>query len=233
MPLTTLQKQWLRALLDDPRIKLFNPSAEGLEDVEPLYKQEWLEYYDRYSDGDDYSDPQYIENFRLLLQAFRENRRITVKFRGHRGQKIYRLCIPYKLEYSSKDDKFRFIGITDSRGGNNSVTVNLSRLKSVKLLGHYPSEEYRPPEPRRRELTVELVNERNCLERFMLHFSHLEKEAQKLDDTHYRVRLRYDRDDETEILIRIISFGPKVKVTAPASFIKLIKERLNKQEILN
>ncbi len=229
MPLTTLQKQWLKALLNDPKIKLFNPSEEGLEDVEPLYRQEWIEYYDRYSDGDDFEDEQYIENFRLILQAFREYRKITVKFKGHRGQKLYRVCIPYKLEYSSKDDKFRLIAITDNGGGNGSVTVNLSRLKSVKLLGQYPSEEYRPPEPRMRELTVELVNERNCLERFMLHFSHLEKEAQKLDDTHYRVRLKYDRDDETEILIRIISFGAKVRVVYPQRFIKLIKERLEKQ----
>ena len=37
MPLTNLQKQWLKALLQDPRIGLFSPSTEGLEDVEPLY----------------------------------------------------------------------------------------------------------------------------------------------------------------------------------------------------
>ena len=36
MPLTTLQKRWLKALLSDPRIKLFDPPTEGLEDVEPL-----------------------------------------------------------------------------------------------------------------------------------------------------------------------------------------------------
>ncbi len=229
MPLTTLQKQWMKALLQDPRIKLFNPSEEGLEDVEPLYKQEWIEYYDRYSDGDNYEDERYIENFRLILQALREYRRISVKFKGHRGQKLYRVCIPYKLEYSSKDDKFRLIGIVDSRDFGNYLTINLSRVKAVKLLGQYPSEEYRPPEPRMREMTVELVNERNCLERFMLHFSHLEKEAEKLDKTHYRVRLKYDRDDETEILIRIISFGAKVKVLSPDRFINLIKERLEKQ----
>ncbi len=229
MPLTTLQKQWLKALLSDPRIKLFNPSTKGLEDVEPLYRQEWLEYFDRYSDGDDYESEQYIENFRLILQAFREYRRITVKFKSHRGRRNYRVCIPYRLEYSSKDDKFRLIVICDGRGTNESLTVNLSRLKAVKLLGHYPSVEYRPPEPKTRELTVELVNERNCLERFMLHFSHLEKEAEKIDNMHYRIKLKYDRDDETEILIRIISFGAKVKVTSPERFIKLIKERLNKQ----
>ena len=229
MPLTTLQKQWLKALTNDPRIKLFDPSIEGLEDVEPLYEQHTIEYFDRYSDGDDYENEKYIENFRLILQAFKEHRKLSVKFKGHRGQEIHRICIPYTLEYSSKDDKFRLIGIVESRSKNNSLIINLSRLKSVKLLGQYMAEEYIPPVPRTRELTVELTDERNCLERFMLHFSHLEKEAEKLDEQHYRIRLKYDSDDETEILIRIIAFGPKVKVVSPDNFIELIKERLEKQ----
>ena len=233
MPLTTLQKQWMKALLADPRIRLFNPSAEGLEDVEPLYRQEWLEYYDRYNDGDPYEDERYIKNFHLILQAFRENLKIAVRFKGSRGRKLYRVCIPYRLEYSSKDDKFRLIGIVNNDYADNSLVINLGRLHAVKLLGHYPCEEYRPPEPRMRDLTVDLVDERNCLERFLLHFSHLEKQAQKLDDTHYRVHLKYDRDDETEILIRIISFGAKVKVVSPDRFIQQIKERLQKQEKLN
>lgn len=40
MPLTTLQKRWLKALLSDPRIALFDPDMRGLEDVEPLYTQD-------------------------------------------------------------------------------------------------------------------------------------------------------------------------------------------------
>ena len=45
MPLTTLQKRWLKALLGDPRIKLFDPPADGLEDVEPLYPPDTFVYY--------------------------------------------------------------------------------------------------------------------------------------------------------------------------------------------
>lgn len=232
MPLTTLQKQWLKALMNDPRIKLFSPSLEGLEGVEPLYEQHTIVYFDRYGDGDDFENEKYVENFKLILQAFREYRKISVKFKAHRGQEMYRVCVPYRLEYSSKDDKFRLIGIIESRSKSNSLIVNLSRLKSVKLLGQYRAEEYIPPVPRMRELTVELTDERNCLERFMLHFSHLEKEAEKLDEQHYRIKLKYDIDDETEILIRILAFGPKVKVISPDSFIKLIKERLEKQSEL-
>lgn len=231
MPLTTLQKQWMKALLSDPRIKLFNPSTEDLEDVEPLYKQEWLEYYDRYSDGDNYENERYIENFRLILQALREYRKISVKYKGPR-RKHNRNFIPYRLEYSSKDDKFRLIATGEGCINNQPVTMNLARIKEVRLMGHYPGELYEPPKPNNKEIVVELINERNCLERFMLHFSHLEKEAEKIDNTHYRITMKYDRDDETEILIRIISFGAMVKVVSPNRFITLIKERLKKQQEL-
>ena len=53
MPLTELQRRWLKALLSDPRIKLFVIDETGLEDVEPLYKPDVFVYFDRYSDGDD------------------------------------------------------------------------------------------------------------------------------------------------------------------------------------
>ena len=74
-----------------------------------------------------------------------------------------------------------------------------------------------------------LHDERNALERVLLHFSHFEKETQKLDDRLYQIKLRYDKDDETELLIRVLSFGPVLEVVAPDAFIELIRERLNKQ----
>ena len=45
MPLTTLQKRWLKALLNDPRIRLFDVPVEGLEDVEPLYRSDAVPYF--------------------------------------------------------------------------------------------------------------------------------------------------------------------------------------------
>jgi len=79
-------------------------------------------------------------------------------------------------------------------------------------------------------LVMELKNERKALERVMLHFSHFEKETEKLDNMHYRITVKYDKDDETEILIRILSFGPMIKVVSPNGFIEQLKNRINKQE---
>lgn len=227
MPLTILQKQWLKAISNDPRIKLFSPSFEGLEDVQPLYDQSSLVYFDRYSDGDDFEDPEYIGNFHLILRALEENRKLDIRYKGHRGREIHKICIPQKLEYSSKDDKFRLTAAP--QGGSRPLTVNLARIVSLKILGGVSAFGCDLPVAEKREVIVQLVDERNCLERFMLHFSHLEKQAEKTGDATYRVILKYDKDDETEILIRILSFGPTVKVISPRNFVDLIKERIEKQ----
>lgn len=227
-PLTTLEKQWLKALLLDPRIRLFDPSEEGLEDVKPLFTPDQFVYFDRYADGDPYDDPRYIEHFRLIIRAMHEKRKLRVRFHGHRGTRQSYLCIPYKLEYSSKDDKFRLI--TGFR--NKPLTVNLSRIDSVHILEPWDESEYLQPREREKTLVMELYDSRNALERAMLHFSDLEKETERIDEKHYRITLNYKQGDETEILIRILSFGPVLKVIEPETMVKQIRERLERQDAL-
>jgi hypothetical protein len=228
LPLTTLEKQWMKALLLDPRIQLFSPSEDGLENVEPLFTPEKFVYFDRYSDGDDFSDPQYVEHFRTILQAMHEKRKLRIQFHGHRGTRQNYFCIPYRMEYSSKDDKFRLI--TGFKG--RPLTVNLSRMDSVELLGSWDEDEYVLPHEREETLVMELYDARNALERVMLHFSDLEKETERIGDRRYRITLKYRQGDETEILIRILSFGPVLKVTVPESIVSKIRERLARQAAL-
>ena len=187
MPLTALEKQWLKALLLDPRVRLFDPSEEGLEDVEPLFTPEQFVYFDRYADGDDYTDPRYIEHFRTIIRAMHEKRKLRVRFHGHRGNRQSYICIPYKLEYSSKDDKFRLI--TGFRG--KPLTVNLSRMDSVHILEPWDESEYRQPKEREKTLVMELYDTRNALERVMLAFSDLEKETERIGEKRYRITLNY------------------------------------------
>ena len=73
-------------------------------------------------------------------------------------------------------------------------------------------------------------DERNALERFMLHFAHFEKQAEKLDKNTYLVKIKYAHDDEPEIVIRILSFGPMVEVIGSENFKKLVIEKLKKQK---
>lgn len=98
------------------------------------------------------------------------------------------------------------------------------------MLEPYSEEEYRPKPMKKRVLVLELTDDRNALERVMLHFSHLDKETERIDDDRYKITLYYERDDETELLIRVLSFGPVLKVIFPDDFIKQLCERLEKQK---
>lgn len=228
MPLTTLQKRWLKALLNDPRIRLFDPPTEGLEDVEPLYPPDTFVYYDRYHDGDPFEDPGYIKRFRCILSAIRHKRWLFLRFSGGKGLSHQWKCIPYKLEYSPKDDKFRLI----SANNRESLSINLGRVTQCYLLEPYAAEDYRPKEMKKRKLVLELTDERNALERALLHFSHLRKQTERLDDNRYKITLYYEREDETELLIRALSFGPVLKVIFPDDFVKKLCHRLEKQKKL-
>ena len=222
-PLTTLEKRWMKALLSDPRIALFDPPTEGLEDIEPLYPPGAIVYFDRYTDGDPFDDPHYIANFRTILTALREKRRLHVEFQGRRGELHHWDCVPQRLEYSGKDDKFRLIT------GNNrtALSINVARITVCRILDGaiWPQ----PRSMRRQTLVLELYDERNALERAMLHFSHLEKETQRIGENRYRLTLRYEKEDETEMLIRVLSFGPALKVISPSKFRKRIKDRIERQ----
>lgn len=226
MPLTTLQKRWLKALLADPRIRLFDVPAEGLEDVEPLYEPGAVVYFDQYADGDPYEDESYVAIFHTILQALREKRKLRISFTSGRGKRHDRECVPLKLEYSLKDDKFRLI----ISGNGRDDTVNIARISECRLLDAFQTSEAVRRGHEKKQLVMELVDERNALERAMLHFSHLEKETVKLDEDRYRIMLRYNQEDETEILIRILSFGPVIRVLEPKNFVGRIRKRLEMQK---
>ena len=84
---------------------------------------------------------------------------------------------------------------------------------------------------KKRVLILELTDERNALERAMLHFSHLTRETKRLDKNRYQIKLFYEREDETELLIRVLSFGPVLKVLFRGDFTGKLGDRLKKERL--
>ena len=98
-------------------------------------------------------------------------------------------------------------------------------------------------------LVLEITDQRNALERAMLHFSCYQKKVERLKDSNtyrctiyydkrleesdkYLCSIYYDKRWETELLIQVLSFGPVVKVIGPESFLKQIVDRVKKQSVL-
>lgn len=224
MPLTDLQKRWLKAISLDRRIKLFDIDFSGLEDVEPLFTDKDFIIYDKYNDGDNFEDENYIAHFRLILDSIKNNYPLKIAINNRHGKRVTMNIIADSLEYSEKDDKFRVI--TRCSGMN---TVNVGRIISCE---RYEGSRVRAINRniKMKKLVFDVTNERNALERSMLHFAHFEKQTEKIGENLYRVTLFYDKDDETEMVIRVLSFGPKIKVIEPDDFINLIKDRLKRQK---
>lgn len=279
MPLTILEKRWLKTILLDKRVKLFfTPVSENKEqtatargnaeqaataggnaeqaataggnieqavfgrttadfapacprelaDTEPLFFTEDIVYFDRYADGDDYDDPAYIANFRLIRQAIAERRKLKVTFLNSREQKRCEILEPVQLEYSDKEDKFRVL----CADRQSIKTVNLGRIVQCELLRDTFPENVRLKEREKKVLKFTLTDERNALERAMMKFSHYKKEVERRDAENYLVTLEYDVDDETDVLIQILSFGTYIEVTAPDRMREELRKRMERQMAL-
>lgn len=250
VPLTNLQRSYLKALLSDEKIGLFMDENEHarlwslFSDVEPLYKAEDFCYYDRFRDGDDYTNAEYRQNFRLILTAIKNKQYVDILYEPVTGKRLHHHYLPCKLEYSVKNDCFRLLAINkysltdDSKHDNLRIeTLRLSRVHTVTLMDQY--EKKRPDinhilqqayykEP----VTFLLVNERNALERAMLQFANYEKNTRRIEGNLYECQIYYNKLNETELLIEVLSFGPMLKVTGNDSFLQLIRTRLKKQQEL-
>ena len=220
-PLTLLEKRWLKAISMDPRIKLFRVEFPDLEGIEPLFTPADYVVYDRYNDGDPFEDNGYIQRFHMILDAMERNMCLRISYLGKGG---FRTMVrkPARLEYSEKDDKFRLL----TTGRPFSEILNVARITGLEMVKSWKNqgEWYDPRE--KTSFTMELMDERNALERAMLHFAHFEKQTERIEGNRYRTTIWYDPNDEGELVIRVLSFGPLVKVTEPEAFVQLIRDKL-------
>ena len=241
LPLTTLQKRWLKAILLDERISLFLENAQMdilhtyLKDVQPLFMPEDFYYYDRFQDGDDYTSPEYVHHFRTLLEAIRRKQYVNIRFSSRRGKDVCQTYLPCRVEYSAKNDKFRVLCISGKNAVSRQVEiVNISRIDQVTLTDRIYDGEidlaqaiktsyYKDP------VKLLITTKRNTLERTMLHFANYEKQTKRLDDDTYECQIYYNSMMETELLIEILSFGPTIKVLGPEDFLAKVKERIQRQ----
>lgn len=226
-PLTNLQKSWLKAILQDPRIRLFftdELASLDLSGVEPLFSQEALDYFDRYQDGDDYTNPEYIAHFRLILSAITLRQPLKVKLHNSYGKVIRRVFVPQFLEYSEKEDKFRVYCRTEKQG----FYLNVGRLLTREVFdGELTIQKLKA---KKSLVTIKITDERNALNRVLLHFAHFEKQVTRIDDQTYYMNVYYSPKDKTELLIRVLSFGPFVEVVAPEDFRQQLITRLSQQK---
>ena len=142
VPLTDLQKSYLKAILMDEKIRLFLDDKEIedinslLADVSPIYAPDDFYYYDRFSDKDDYTDPHYRKHFQAIITAIQNHEYLDIQYESRLHHIICHNCLPCRIEYSIKNDRFRLLFIEAPLKRHLKVeTLNLNRIKAVAPTG--------------------------------------------------------------------------------------------------
>lgn len=236
-PYTHLERAYLRALIDDPRSVLFL-NDEQLESMRArlsgdtrMFSTDEFFRYDRASGGDEVSNPAFRENCQLLLGAMREDEWVRFDYLTRKNRQMSIVCRPLTMEYSGKDDRFRLHDV-DAEGSYNIHL--LSAIEHVKITE--PPELYVPvsedAEPMRckQPILLEIMPQRNALNRFMMQFSYLEKISEYNAETGCAtVRLWYPIPDEREIIIRLLGFGASIRVREPKRVVDEMRRRIRLQ----
>lgn len=238
-PMTALQRGWLACLLEDERIAAFFDPEEIQQlraslDCPPLYDGSALLTVDACSDHDPWDEEKYAAVLRTMIEAAKSCRSVRVGYTGARGQRVTGEFVPVRLEYSPKDDKIRARCVRLRKGEPQSRSVlNLARIDQVELTETVCQpgqvEQIFEKSVTNGTAVVEITDERNALERFMVQFSSYDKHTRLEENGIYTCTLSYDTADETELVIRLLSFGPMVRVISPAGLAAQLAERIARQ----
>ena len=235
MPVTTLEKRWLKSILTDPRIRLFGADISShLEDVEPLFDPGDIVTIGRYHDGDPYTDAGYIRRFRTILDALHsESWALRIVSENARGETKPEpiVLVPDHLEYSELEDKFRLYGYVPGTHYTRTV-VNLGRITECIKVPHRRDRKMIEPRQGRIELLLDgrTVRSHNSLERMMIAFSHYNRKVYMQDDGDYRIEISYRANEEFEVtILSLMPIAQYIKVIAPESIRKELAKRIHRQ----
>ena len=160
---------------------------------------------------------------------------MDIDYNAPSGKHVHHYYVPARLEYSVKNDKFRLLAFKHTGGQAMRLELlNIARIQNVRttektlasavdLNALIQNSYYKEP------LRLRIVNERNALERAMLHFANYEKNTVKIDENTYECLIYYNQNMETELLIEVLSFGPMLTVLGNEKFLDLLKARLERQ----
>ena len=65
-----------------------------IDNFEPLYNSDDIVYFDRYTDGDDFENPVYIEKFRNIVYAIENQLMVKVKYKTRKNVILKRKYCP-------------------------------------------------------------------------------------------------------------------------------------------
>lgn len=230
IPLTLIEIQWLRNILEHPKAKLFldvkeiNQIKEHLP-VLNMFDISKYEYYDQYTDMKTvYAKKDYIDHFRSVIFAINNSKLVSMNYSTPAGKSFSGMYALQHIEYSKRDDKFRVNAVDENE---NVFTLNLERICSIEILDSvFDSKKIsnlisRSYEENKKNIVIKFTDRKNVPDRILSEFSPWKKECTKDINTNiYTLNLEYDKNDTLEIVVRLLSYGPYILIVSDDGGVK-------------
>jgi hypothetical protein len=148
------------------------------------------------------------------------------------------LALPIRIECSLKDEKFRasLYSLEEER----AIMVSLHTLKDVKIAENIASNINREDvlkklkEKRYCEnpITIELEDIRGAMERCFMSFSSIERNSRAISENKYEIDIYYYTFEEADVIRKIMSLGPYVKVKSPERVRNIVVDKIKRAFLL-
>lgn len=239
-----IEKIWLKSILADPKIKLFLTDetivklTKSLEETKDIISDS-VEIRNNSTNDTLISDKlKRIKD--IYLKAIKNGQGVQYSYVMRNGNTIKDArSIPYKVEYSVKDDIFYLISYSlDQYRPIKSLLKNFSEIQvfdltkdEKKILSDIQAriDNKKEPEP----VVLEIIDEKNVVERAFLDFSNFERKA-SFDNNIHELSVFYYSFEEEVIISKILALGKYVMVKSPEKIRGKVIERIKQSfEIYN
>lgn len=236
-----LEKSWLNGMIKEPVVQalLGKETLKKLEtaltDMKEKGSNQIIEFTNKVQNGFDIDLEKLSKDFYTILEGIINEKPILYSNVDKNGNEYNnQLAIPIRIEYSLKDNKFRasLYSLDEKR----SILVNLHTLKEVKIANNVDSNIKRKDVLKKLKekkysevpITIELEDIRGAMERCFMSFSSFERNSRTISKNKYEIDIYYYTFEEDEVIRKIMSLGPYVKVKAPNRVREIIIDKIKR-----
>lgn len=254
--LSKLELQWLKMMLLDDRIyshlddELINKLRDKLEKIDfDVDSDFWIKKnIDDYNIDRDESI-RLKEIIEIIKDCINEKKYIVYDSKTGNGNEYKdKIAFPYKIEYSVRNQSYKLTALIydDKYNENRIIKIPLKNITSVKVIDdkackyaeyidkikeYIPkiSEFYEKKKHTNDPIELEIIDEKNTLDRCFHIFSYHDKQAYYDSENNiHNLKIFYYDFDKEEIIKDILSLGSCVIVKKPEEIRNIVIERIKK-----
>lgn len=220
LPMTYFEARYLKTILEDNHVKWFLTASEidlllkRLESLSPRnlnpFPQNCFVYYDE-PKREQSMNPCQIQYLQMLMLEIVERHHEVIVQTFDETLKL----LPLYLEYSLLHGQFTLVGCQTEK--HVKANIMMTDIKAVTVAHSSFEKSYQ------QELIKKFNNQQQCRiklsfddklgipDRILNELSFLKKTCIKEDD-HYVLEIYFDHKDETDLALRILSYGPYINI---------------------